>query len=199
VSAPERCPRCGADVEPRKPCAACLLAAAMAPPEAPELTGVKFGPYVLGRLLGEGGMGVVYEAVDTRFGRTVALKMLIAELDATARPVREAQLAASLEHEHIVPVYEVGEHDGIGYFTMKRVEGGPLATPAPSARRAAELAREMALAVEFAHRHGILHRDLKPASVLVDRAGRAFVTDFGLAARQGPATETAPAPGGTPA
>jgi serine/threonine-protein kinase len=168
----------------------------------PDLEGEQIGPYAIGRMLGQGGMGVVYEAVDTRptscrFQHTVALKILAADLDAPEQLVREAQLLAALEHKHIVPVYEVGEYEGIVYFTMKRIDGGPLTTPAPSPKRAAEIALEIAEAVALAHRHGILHRDLKPANVLVDREGRTFVTDFGLAAREGPGD--ALAPGGTPA
>lgn len=199
MSDSKSCPRCGEDVEPAEPCTACLLDLVMTLPEPPDLAGERFGPYAMGRVLGQGGMGVVYEAIDTRLGRSVALKILAVDLDAPDQLVREAQLAAALEHEHIVPVYEVGEHEGILYFTMKRVDGGPLVTPAPSARRAAELVLSIARAVEFAHRHGILHLDLKPANVLIDGAGRPFVTDFGLASREGPAAGGALAPGGTPA
>lgn len=206
MSDPARCSRCvasversGASVERSGPCPACLIGVALTVPEAPDLAGEHIGPYTIGRVLGQGGMGTVYEAVDTRLGRTVALKILAVDLDAPERLLREAQLAAALEHEHIVPVYEAGEHEGIAYFTMKRVDGGPLKAPAPDARRAAELVLAIAKAVEFAHRHGILHRDLKPANVLVDGAGRPFVTDFGLAAREGLAAGGALAPGGTPA
>jgi serine/threonine-protein kinase len=128
-------------------------------------------------------MGVVYEAFDTVLERKVALKILSADLDAPDQLVREARLAAALEHEHIVPVYEVGEHEGIAYFTMKYVGGGPLVSPAPSALEAARTTLTIANAVAFAHRHGILHRDLKPTNVLVE-GGRPFVTDFGLSARE---------------
>jgi serine/threonine-protein kinase len=199
MSDSKRCRRCGAAVEAAEPCAACLFGVAMVLPEPPDLEGERFGPYAIGRVLGQGGMGVVYDAVDTRLGRSVALKILAADLDAPDELIREAQLAAALEHEHIVPVYEVGEHEGIVYFTMKRVDGGPLATPAPDARRAAEVLLSIAQAVEFAHRHGILHRDLKPTNVMVDGDGRPFVTDFGLASREGLAAGGALAPGGTPA
>ena len=199
----ENCPRCGAQVDPEGSCAACLITAAMSRPEAPDLTGAKIGPYEIGRILGQGGVGVVYEAVDTRptscrFGHTVALKVLAADFDASDHLVREAQLMASLDHDHIVPVYEVGEDEGIAYFTMKRIDGGRLVTPAGCARRAAEIALAIARAVEFAHRHGILHRDLKPANVLVDSTGRVFVTDFGLAARETLLASAALALGGTP-
>jgi len=117
----------------------------MRPPEAPDLAGTRLGPYAIGRVLGQGGMGVVYEAVDTRptslwSGHTVALKILAAELAAPEQLVREAQILAPLAHEHIVPVYEVGEQEGIAYFTMKRIDGGRLVTPARDARRATEIA-----------------------------------------------------------
>ena len=184
-----RCSRCGGENAPRGFCADCLLSAALDDIEPPELGGTLIGPYRLGGLLGAGGVGLVYEAVDVRPrairpGQKVALKILAAGVDAPDQLVREAQLAAALEHEHILPVYEVGEHDGISYFTMKRVEGGPLKTPAASSREAAEVTLKIAKAVRFAHRHGILHRDLKPANVLVDEDGRPFVTDFGLAERE---------------
>lgn len=188
MNPPERCPRCRAR-RGAEGCAACQIGAALSPPRAPDLAGESFGPFAIQGLLGQGGMGVVYEAIDTRptsprCGHRVALKILSADLDAPERVVREAQIVAALEHEHIVPVYEVGEHEGIPYFTMKRVDGGALRTPAESPRRAAEIAREIADAVALAHRHGILHRDLKPMNVLVDRSGRAFVTDFGVASRE---------------
>jgi serine/threonine-protein kinase len=182
-----------------------LLGAAMTRAEPPDLAGSQFGPYRMGRLLGQGGLGLVYEAVDNtrphsaRYERTVALKITAADLE-PHQLVREAQLAAALEQgEHIVPVYEIGEHEGIVYFTMMCVDGGPLATPAPTWRHAAEIAAKIARAVAAAHRHGILHRDLKPANVLVDReSGRPFVTDFGLAERDGTAAWTASRRGGTP-
>lgn len=184
---------------------ASLLAAAMMQPEPPDLAGSQFGPYRMGRLLGRGGLGLVYEAVDNtrttsaRYGRTVALKILACDLE--PHPLlNEARLTAALEQgEHIVPVYDAGEHEGIAYFTMMRVDGGPLATPAPTPRQAAEIAAKVARAVAFAHSHGIFHRDLKPANVLVHReSGRPFVTDFGLAERDGNPASTAPRRGGTP-
>ena len=145
--------------------------------------------YEVEAVLGHGGMGVVYRALDTRLNRTVALKMLLA--GPYARPgerqrfLREAAAAAGLHHPNIVHVYDVGEHDGRSYFTMEFLEGGSLSqqlsgAPVP-ARRAAELLATLASAMQAAHQGGIIHRDLKPANVLLTADGTPKVADFGLA------------------
>lgn len=194
---PERCPYCRGE----KPgaCPACLLDLALNPPPEPDLTGSSLGPFEISRKLGEGGMGLVYEAVDTRpasprFGHRVALKVLRASLDMPGNIEREAQTLAALEHPCIAPVYETGEHDGYQYFTMKRIDGAPPRTPAESPRRATEIALSIAHAAEIAHQHGVLHRDLKRSNVLVDGNGRAFVLDFGIATREGLLTGVAGTP-----
>ena len=140
--------------------------------------------------IGRGGMGVVYEARQQSLNRTVAVKILPAEMagDATtaARFVREAHSMARLRHPNIVDVIDVGEEDGTPFFAMKYIDGESLRSlvqreGALLPERAAKIAAEVADALDHAHQRDVVHRDIKPANILIDSSGRAVVTDFGIA------------------
>jgi hypothetical protein len=151
----------------------------------------RFGDYELFEELGQGGMGVVWRAREIARDRIVALKRLLRGPASAPQDLErfrvEALAAARLAHPHIVPVFQVGEHDGHPYFTMQYIEGSTLARkladgPMP-AQEAARLLVLICQAVHYAHDRGVLHRDLKPSNILLDRAGNPYVSDFGLAKR----------------
>ncbi len=147
--------------------------------------------YTVERELGRGGMGIVYLARDITLDRQVALKVLpphlAAEPDLRERFLREARTAAHLSHPNIVPIYHADEIDGHAFFAMAFVEGESLAQrlsargPLPP-EDAVRYLREVAWALAYAHARGVIHRDVKPENILIDRgSGRALVTDFGIA------------------
>ncbi|MCL4207255.1 MAG: protein kinase [Pirellulaceae bacterium] len=151
----------------------------------------EFGPYILESVIAHGGMGVIYRARHRTLDRVVALKMI--RLDRLAREAdhrrfhNESMTSAHLEHPNIVPILDVGEENGVHYFTMKLLPGGDLQQQAGGFRTdpfaAARLMATVVDAVAYAHSRGVLHRDLKPSNVLLDCDGIPYVTDFGLALR----------------
>jgi tRNA A-37 threonylcarbamoyl transferase component Bud32 len=206
------CPTCGRPVPadaPRGLCPACLLQQALgtdppgaetqptAPPDAAATlpTGHILGNYELLGELGRGAMGIVYKARDRKLPRDVALKVVrggeALSPSEMQRFKAEAEIVAHLDHPNIVPVYDVGQHEGQPYFSMKLIDGETLAgwikRHAPGRkddqRQAAAIVTTVARAVHHAHQRRLLHRDPKPSNVLVDRANQPHVADFGLAKR----------------
>jgi serine/threonine protein kinase len=164
-------------------CPACMLRFA-AEEALPEFPGVE-----IVSTLGKGGMGVVYEAIQSRLGRRVALKVLSPHLAFNASFMRrfnaEAHLLARLQHPNIVTVFDVGIHGGLPYILLERVEGRSLRAllgkgPLPP-DRALEIAAMVCDALDCAHSAGIIHRDIKPENILIDERGQAKLLDFGLA------------------
>lgn len=152
--------------------------------------GSRFGPYLIKRLIGRGGMGEVYEAEDTVKGRVVALKLLPDALSGDPvfreRLQREARSAGRLQEPHVVPIHDYGEIDGQLFVDMRLIDGIDLRTtlqhsgPMPPAQ-AVGLVRQIAAALDAAHEAGVMHRDVKPENILVTRDGFAYLVDFGIA------------------
>ena len=151
----------------------------------------RFGDYELLHEIARGGMGVVFKARQIKLNRIVALKMILAGAVASPEAIErfrtEAQAAANLDHQGIVPIFEVGEINGRHFFSMGFVEGPSLAArirEQPLTTRATvEIVIEIAEAIDYAHQNGIIHRDLKPQNILLTLEGRPKITDFGLAKR----------------
>jgi serine/threonine protein kinase len=148
----------------------------------------KFGRYRIERLLGKGAMGAVYLARDEQLQRNVALKIpKFSDRDEQLqRFYREARAAATLQHPNLCPVYDVGDVNGVHYISMAYIEGRPLSDYVDQAkpiqqRQVALLVRKLALALEEAHGQGVVHRDLKPGNVIINKRGEPVVMDFGLA------------------
>ena len=202
---PDECPRChSASHIGHGLCLGCLLRAGTEDDEKLEPdefdaaldavavvdTHWRLGNYEILEEIGRGGMGVIYRARQRHSRRIVALKRILSyhadSRDTLTRFRREAEAAASLDHPNILPIYEVGESDdGVPYFSMKYASGGSLQEVGPALRDdPREIVRLMAKvtrAVQYAHRQGILHRDLKPGNILLDGRGEPLVSDFGLA------------------
>jgi len=205
------CGKCGAKIfadTPQEYCSACLLETGLGP-LLEEIDGAvdatsalrgsaaarsarmltDFGDYELQEEIGRGGQGVVYRARQKSLNRIVALKVIGLGHWATEAHLKrfrmEAEAAAHLDDPRIIPIYEIGERDGACYFSMKFIEGGQLDKIVGSelmpVRKAAELTAKLARTLDYAHQHGVLHRDVKPGNILIDAKGEPHLTDFGLA------------------
>ncbi|MHB8625581.1 MAG: protein kinase domain-containing protein [Aggregatilineales bacterium] len=159
------------------------------------LTGQTLGQYELRELLGSGGMGAVYRGYQASLKRVVAVKVLPLGLSSQPgyleRFEREATTSASLEHAHIVPVYDYGTQNNVSYIVMRLLTGGSLSDrmaqmtregkPLPSLGEISELLKQLASALDYAHNQGVIHRDIKPSNVMFDNHGTAYLVDFGIA------------------
>lgn len=162
------------------------------------LIGEKLGQYEIRMLLGKGGMSTVYLAYQPSMDRVVAVKVLPREFlhddQFLHRFRREVRTIAGLEHLHILPVYDVGEDQGLPYYVMRYLAGGTLAdlidSRLPDMRTVLRIAGQVAGALDYAHERGIIHRDIKPSNVLLDGSGNAYLADFGIARIQESASVT---------
>jgi len=171
----------------------------MTSPQGGSRLGTRFGPYELNSLIGVGGMGEVYRAYDTVKDRTVAVKVLRAEMAADPsyqeRFRRESRVAARLQEPHVIPVHDFGDIDGVLYIDMRLVEGGSLkdelrANGPLAPRRAASIIAQVGAALDAAHADGLVHRDIKPENVLLNADDFAYLVDFGIAHTGGDASVT---------
>src|SRR5437763_6771017 len=205
IAQPTPCPHCESSSHIGGGlCVGCLLQTGLEPDDAcvgetlrsvlSEITipdkNWRLGNYEILEEIGRGGMGVIYRARQRHSRRIVAVKRVLSyhsdSRETLARFRREAEAAASLDHPNILPIYEVSEsEDGLPFFSMKFAAGGSLLDAAPGLRndprRIVTLIAKVTRAVQYAHGHGILHRDLKPGNILLDGCGEPLVSDFGLA------------------
>jgi eukaryotic-like serine/threonine-protein kinase len=152
-------------------------------------TGERVGPYEVLAPIGQGGMAHVYKALHPKLNRIVALKMVLPihsqNRGFMERFEREARIVANLEHPHIVPLYDYDEHQGQPYLAMKFIEGSSLKEVMGLGNvpinQIATVLRPVASALDYAHRQGILHRDVKPSNIMIDKSGSPYLADFGLA------------------
>lgn len=206
------CKQCGTALPPDAPeglCPACLAGVGLgtdhgvksppgtnAPPPTPEEIGRHFPDLEILELLGQGGMGIVYKARQIKLDRLVALKILQAEAakdpSFAERFSREARTLARLNHPNIVGIYDFGESDGLYYFLMEYVDGANLRQVESAGRltpeQALQIVPRICDALQYAHEEGIVHRDIKPGNLLIDRRGRVKIADFGLAKLLGKST-----------
>ena len=158
------------------------------------LLGVRLDEYRLDALLGQGGMARIYRGLDVNLKRRVAIKVidtpLRTDVEYMARFKREAQAIAKLEHPHIVRLYRYGEADGLLYMAMQYVDGADLESVLADyhtsrsfmePQKASRIVREICLALDYAHSQGVIHRDVKPSNIILDKQGRVYLADFGLA------------------
>ena len=153
----------------------------------------RLGDFLIGRKIGQGGMGAVYEAEQMSLGRRVALKVLrfgsVSDPAAIDRFKREAETVANLHHTNIVPIFSVGSEGGVNYYAMQFIEGASLDQVAADQHKpldplvVAAWGLQAAEALSHAHQRDVIHRDVKPSNLLLDNDGRIWLTDFGLAKR----------------
>ncbi|MBC7871883.1 MAG: serine/threonine protein kinase [Chitinophagaceae bacterium] len=162
------------------------------------LVGIQLGDYKLKEMLATGGMARIYKGEDVKLGRMAAVKVLTREMLETdetlsGRFQREAKAVATMEHDNIITIYQYGEQDGLYFLVMKLVEGGDLADELNALQRQGKLIDtkrlldilgQVASALDHAHAAGIIHRDVKPSNILMDKSGKAILTDFGLVLKQ---------------
>jgi hypothetical protein len=194
---PGVCTRCGTTIATGTGCPRCGAGAAGGANTAEQTERIRLrlqeaigDGYRLIELMGRGGMGIVFRALELSLDREVALKVLaldpILSPDSFARFEREAKLSARLDHPNVVPIFAVGQRHTVAYYTMRLVRGGTLEDMLDGHRaldflHAIEILRDVGQALDYAHGQGVVHRDIKPANVLISDSGHAMVSDFGIA------------------